>query len=343
VAGGARQSDEISYLVKRNVAARAAVGLWDGGQVPFGYRRSTRTGHLEIEPSEKKTIILATEKLLAGEKLSVVVRYLNDKGMKTRSGKPWQRTALRSLLLRPTLAGLRQHQPRIKHTIKPHPRSPATMTKAVWKPILTTQQHAALRALLLSEDRRTTPVGGGRARKFLAVGYISCGRCGAKVRAKTGQSRGKPYTYYVCSECSVRRDRDKVDEFIAGAVVKRLSGRAPYLAAVSETDAVRVQVERDKLREARLRTAEKAARGTIDEDEWFAFRTVLDEQDAALKERLDAITKPLEVEPEDPTVLRRAWDVADLEQKRDMIHRSGLTFRLDPVGRGHRKPDTPSG
>jgi DNA invertase Pin-like site-specific DNA recombinase len=337
VTGGAKYSDDISRRQKRKVRSRVAKGAWHGGTIPFGYRPGAAKGSLEVNEAEKHTVRVAVDMILDGTPLSAVVRHLNEQGMLTRAGKPWQRSALRELLMRETLTGYRHHQPRIKNTTQPVPGTKPTIVKGKWDAIITDEEHAALRAILLSDSRRTTPVGGGHARKFLAVGYLQCGKCGAHLIGKTGQSRGIPYHYYICTGagCYVRRNAVPVDDFIAGAVLTRLADVDQEIGTINDPAIAKLKLELLQISEREEEMHAANAAGDIAVSDWTRGMKHLNARKKAVEAQIKELSNPKRlVRRRDENALKLAWQKGSLAQKRDYIAQAGLVFRVDPVGRG---------
>jgi hypothetical protein len=71
-----------------------------GDDIPYGLRISDDCSHLEIDPTEQQVLILMMELLVQDFPLSNVVSDLNEKGFRTRAGKPWSRVTVFNMLPR---------------------------------------------------------------------------------------------------------------------------------------------------------------------------------------------------------------------------------------------------
>jgi hypothetical protein len=60
-----------------------------GEDIPYGLRISDDCQRLEIDPRENQALTLMMELLVQDFPLSSVVSDLNEKGFRTRAGKPW--------------------------------------------------------------------------------------------------------------------------------------------------------------------------------------------------------------------------------------------------------------
>lgn len=69
-------------------------------EIPYGLRISDDCTRLEVEPQEHQALVLMMELLVQDFPLSSVVSDLNEKGFRTREGKPWSRISLFNMLPR---------------------------------------------------------------------------------------------------------------------------------------------------------------------------------------------------------------------------------------------------
>jgi hypothetical protein len=68
--------------------------------IPYGLRISDDCLRLEVEPREHQALVLMMELLVQDFPLSSVVSDLNEKGFRTRAGKPWTRISVFNMLPR---------------------------------------------------------------------------------------------------------------------------------------------------------------------------------------------------------------------------------------------------
>jgi len=62
--------------------------------IPYGLRISDDCQRLEVDPTENRTLILMMELLVQDFPYSSIVSDLNEKGLRMRDGKPWNRVAV---------------------------------------------------------------------------------------------------------------------------------------------------------------------------------------------------------------------------------------------------------
>src|SRR5437588_2639224 len=84
---------ERATIIDRVVAGmerKAARGGWNGGSVPWGYRYDRATGGLEVSPDEAPLVPAIFDQYL-NRRLGArsIASWLNERGHRTRGGKPW--------------------------------------------------------------------------------------------------------------------------------------------------------------------------------------------------------------------------------------------------------------
>jgi hypothetical protein len=69
-------------------------------QIPFGLRISDDCKRLEVHPAENQVLLLMMDLLAQDFSYSAIVSDLNEKGFRTREGKPWNRVAVFNMMPR---------------------------------------------------------------------------------------------------------------------------------------------------------------------------------------------------------------------------------------------------
>jgi DNA invertase Pin-like site-specific DNA recombinase len=188
----------------RRVAAarrhKADAGQPGGGVRCFGY---TADG-MNIVPAEAARITGAASAVLAGASLRAIACEWTAAGVTTTRGRPWRPSWLRSLLLRPRLAGIIVYRGE-----EAGPAAwPAILDEATWR---------SVRRLLTDPGRLTAA---GNEPKWLGSGLYVCGVCGEGVGTGQGGKHGRTY---VCPRHHVRRAAAPVDQMVENVVIARLS------------------------------------------------------------------------------------------------------------------------
>ena len=68
--------------------------------IPYGLRISDDCQRLEVDPVENRTLLLMMELLVQDFPYSSIVSDLNEKGLRMRDGRPWNRVALFKMMPR---------------------------------------------------------------------------------------------------------------------------------------------------------------------------------------------------------------------------------------------------
>ena len=90
----------VSLEWRREIPGNAPTeGAWNE-EIPYGLRISDDCSRLEVDPREHSALVLMMELLVQDFPLSNVVSDLNEKGFRTRAGKPWSRISVFNMLPR---------------------------------------------------------------------------------------------------------------------------------------------------------------------------------------------------------------------------------------------------
>ena len=69
-------------------------------EIPYGLRISDDCKRLEVDAGENKVLLLMMDLLAQDFSYSAIVSDLNEKGFRTRQGKPWSRVAVFNMMPR---------------------------------------------------------------------------------------------------------------------------------------------------------------------------------------------------------------------------------------------------
>ncbi|MFC1567167.1 recombinase family protein, partial [bacterium] len=95
----------IAERTRDKLTQRAKQGLWNGGFVPFGYRREAATKRLLIDENDSKAIRQIYETYIETRSVSKVLEVLKEKRMKSRSGKWVSKSNIFKILRNPLYTG----------------------------------------------------------------------------------------------------------------------------------------------------------------------------------------------------------------------------------------------
>lgn len=296
-----KSSEDTSRRIRRKNLELAEAGQpGGGGSRPYGYRADRVT----IDPEEAAVIRAAAAHVIAGGSLRATATDLNDRGIRTVSGRPWTIQVLGRMLGSARLSGQREYHGEI-------------VAKGTWEPILRPDQTTRLRLALAGPDRSTRRT---VRRYLLAGGLLRCGLCGEVLRARPQADGARRYVCIKgpgqpgCGRLAIKAE--PVEAFITDAVSVRLD--SPMLAAtlagkVRDDEALsKVQTFLAEDQAQLIELAEVYAHRTITLAEYLAARKPIQQRIDAAKRQLAKVThtEALDRYVSSASVLRDGW--ADL-------------------------------
>jgi site-specific DNA recombinase len=236
-----KESMDKSRRVSRAAQDRAERGLWNGGPVPYGYRRGETPGVLDIDPEAAAVVREVALAVVEGMSLAAVAKLYG----RTKMG--W-----RALLLSPTIVGRTSAGP------------------AQWPGIIDSTLAADVRSVLTDPKRLSQHT---TERQRWLSGILRCGSCDGWMRWHGAEGGRQPR--YRCIGCRrVTVTAATVEAFVKGALLES----APRLAPSKDEPPRSDHTVGQEQNEARLvEIGLDYARGFISRSEWIAMRAVLTE------------------------------------------------------------------
>jgi DNA invertase Pin-like site-specific DNA recombinase len=300
-----------------------------GSDRPFGFEWDRVT----VVPGEARVIRDLAKRIIAGESLGAVTRWLNANGVTTTTGKAWRDGNVRRVLINPRIAGLRAVGKGVRQSV---------VADAVWKPIVDRATFERVRAILTDPARRTNRT----ARTYLLSGLVRCGRCGAKMLSQnhTGSSAVKRRSYMCVRRegaggCnSLRVVAEPLEELITGAVLEYVT-RPEFRAAWAGVPEPGPDVSAELADiDARLATlGDDYGRGAIPEVAFHAGINALNGRRAELAARVRSSTRVpavLAAYVRDPDALARDWDSLSFDRQRAIVTAVLEAVVIGPAARG---------
>ena len=326
---GMLESEVRSERIRRKHQELAERGKVSGGGTrPFGYT----DGRRHVIESEAAIIREVADRILAGDSLRSTCTNLNDRGVRSVTGRGWAPTVLRNMLLSARISGQREH---LGEIIGP----------SEWPAIITSRQTARLRALLTNPERRTNRV----ARRYLLAGLVRCAACGTTMVSRPrDDGRGR----YVCDRGPSTNGcggtfvlADELEAFVIGGLLHRLD--APALAravAGSKATDARAIAAQASLADAEGRMEELArayADGAVTYREWQAARPQLLKRVDAAKSALRRDSRALALDGliGNSAKLRADWDDLTLARQQAIARALLDHVSIGPAVRGRNRFD----
>jgi DNA invertase Pin-like site-specific DNA recombinase len=312
VAMANKSSRDTSRRVARARLRQAEEGRFGGGARRYGHEFDG-----SVRESEAAEIRKAADALLAGVGLRRIVIDLNVRGVPSARGGKWVHASLRDLVLQPRLAGLMAFGGEIIEDAPPF-----------WEPILERSQWEAVRALLTSPDRRTSP---GPTPRHLLSHLAVCGHPWhheddrpVLVHGWSGGNNGPRIPAYKCMNPAGHLTCSSVglDEFVEDLVIERMSRpeAVELLTPHVEVDTVALSKQANSLRARIGGLGDALEAGAMPPAEYKVRRQRLAEQLADIEAKMTEAngTSPLVGLAGNPDA-DKAWADLDLGHKRAVI------------------------
>lgn len=329
------ESDRKSERIRSKHLEIAEAGGWHGGIRCFGYEPDGMT----VRDAEATEIRRLADAVIHGQSLRSLALELNKRAMLTVKGKRWSSAHLGRMLVRPRLAGLREHRGKI-------------IGPAAWPAILDGSTWEACKAVLQDPARRNG--GGGRrgpTPNSFGTGIYICGACG-KPRLRLGRSNGRT-PIYKCGGAMdlpsqgghVTRVAAQLDAHVEGVLLELLSRPGALEAMCSvvgseDHDVTALQREQRAIRKQLKSLAASCDAGDIDAEQLAIASRRKRQRDSEITAVLTAVRQrsPVSVLLGADSV-QRIWDEQlTIGQKRAILTEVLTVTVLPAPVRGGRGP-----
>ncbi len=208
-------SANLAQDTMRGMKENIGRGFFNGGVVPFGYRKikvpvnGSQKTKLEPHDSDAQIVKRAFQMALKGKGGKEIARVLNAEGLKTRSGKLFGTTTINFWLKNPVYTGSLVWNRTDRTSDKPF-RKPAAETIVApdtHKSIVSQADFDRVQTLLADRRPFTRPPRGVSS-PYVLSGLAFCSKCGAAMIGTAAKS-GK-YLYYEC-DARFKKGKDACD------------------------------------------------------------------------------------------------------------------------------------
>ncbi len=280
---------------------------------------------MTIRDDEAAEVRRLTEAVIDGASLGSLARDLNERGITSTTGKAWEFTTLRQMLLKPRNAGLSVYQGEVLGL----GRWPALVPEQKWRAAVD----------VLKDPARLKSA--SNAPRWMLAGVATCGACGDTVRSgsvASNRATGTRRTIYRCRQTGVghvARTAEPVDQLVTEVILGRLSrpDAADLFAGGSGPDVAALEEQARGLRARLDGLAELYADGVLTDEQLATattrLRTRLDDVEATVRaQRRHPVTRRL-AEAGD---VRKAWDDWTVTERREVVELL-VDVCLRPTGR----------
>ncbi|CAM3213658.1 hypothetical protein PSET11_03052 [Arthrobacter ulcerisalmonis] len=306
------------------------------GRRPFGLTLEGK----EIK-EEADAIRWVAEFIIDGGTISDAVRELNDRKVATSFGNTWARGPLRTILLKPRVAGLMEHN---VVRDKDGKKVSFDLVPGNWDAILDLDTWKAVCAVLKTPGR-------GQAKRtdkeYLCSGLITCSECKEPVygtysprKLKSGVENQR--WIYRCQHQHISKVMDKVDDLVI----------MNTLLEFASLDTAEIVADKEALRGLRASRAleekdwtdwmKEAARDKMRPSDIRPFRDAHDARMAELDQKIREFEKvslvrvPTPEEEADNVAVVFEWDAMPLAKRRRMIETVFESITFLPSKKGAR-------
>lgn len=175
---------QLSQNIHRGQLISAQKLKYLGGTIPLGYRIDDEK-HFQLDPDTAPIAQQIFKRYAEGETESEIIKWLNDKGIRTTRKKPFTKSSLAKLLHNEKYIGVYA----FSDIVRVEDGVPALISKEVFEKV---QE-------LLRVNRRA-PSHKWTKFEYILTDKLFCGHCGSPMTGASGFSHtGAKYSYYACA------------------------------------------------------------------------------------------------------------------------------------------------
>ena len=212
-----------SERVTAVMLSRAEQGMWNGGPVPYGYDYDRETKEFSINESEASVVRTIYEMYRQGSSSTVIVKYLNGRGLQKETGSGWSQKGVCDILRNPFYCGKLRYNYRNekrgtkswvvrdeKDWIVIDGHHPAIVSEEDW--IGACQQ-------LEANQLGTRKLSYNRKHVHIFSGLMTCGYCGENMGATLDRPRRDGWRPSVYNCYKHRRYNDCPNKYASDVIV----------------------------------------------------------------------------------------------------------------------------
>lgn len=284
-------SAELSQKIKRGLAINASKLLATGGRIPLGYKLNECKQYV-IDEKTAPIVVNIFEIYAAGVTIKEICDKLNSQGVKTSTGKDYNKNSLRTLLQNKKYIGIYSYDGK---------ETPDGIPRIISDDLFNTVQ-------VILDKNKKAPARARGDQEYILTTKLFCGKCHDMMTGVNGYSHtGQVYNYYkcngakkkTCDKKSVRKER--IEDLVVNECRKLLTDR--NIDIIAQEVVALCERERDKSNLARLekllRDNEKKRANllnAVSECEIDNVRKALYEQIAALMSEYEDLKREYDIE-----------------------------------------------
>jgi site-specific DNA recombinase len=278
------------------------------GKPVYGYVYMDK--RLAIDPGQSSRVLDIFERFISGWSFRKIAKYLNDNGIVTSLGNPWQAQTVKQILQNEALTGVLVYD-RNGTPIRVPNAHEAIVPPDMW-------EKAQARFARLKKGN------GGSGGKYRTSGLVYCGYCGGKMYANTNRPGGYVYHTYTCS--TYQKGGDCKHHYVMADKVEQAAFE--FLEMMAEG----IPIPQEQVRLAKERQVEDKAKRLARLDQKFQKQIEAYENDLIsahdlklARERVERERQAIDAEPiQEPTPPQGAKTLVDIWNMDTPAVREGL-------------------
>lgn len=237
------ERENIITQVKGGMQQKAREGEWNGGKPPIGYDLVEK--RLKINGAEAEIVKTVYNEYLKGKGYKAIAHSLNEKGFKTKLGRPFNGNGIKDILSNPTFCGLvrwgyRKDWGKLHEGSKrkrQYNESPI-ISEGVHEAIIERELFDKVQDMIANNPRHHMKQFNGN---HLLSGLLRCPDCGYGMSMQIVKNNNKVYEYYTCNQYQIYKKGCKANS------IKKHDIEDEFLtifeAAVNEPSSLKVMLE----------------------------------------------------------------------------------------------------
>ena len=183
-------SKSLSKIIKRGMDLNADKFLSTGGNIALGFKTCKETKQFLVDEEKAPFVKVIFEMYASGKTMAEISRYMNSKGIRTRSNVPFNKNSLQSLLQNKRYIGI--------YTYKGTERRSDNFPRIISDDLFFRVQERM-------EQNKKAQSRSRAKEEYLLTTKLHCGHCGALMVGRGGTSRnGSKHYYYSCNGAKLK-------------------------------------------------------------------------------------------------------------------------------------------
>lgn len=303
-----------------------------GGRAPFGYDLSN--GNLTINEEEAVIVGEIFNRYIEGNGFDWIAMELNQRGVRTKQGKRWEKQTVKILLENQIYYGALRWNYR-KGGRKVNSPDEWILIENVYEPIIDKDIYNRAQQVMKS---RSTKHPRELASDFIFSGVLTCARCGAAMYGKTSRTKSSGRVYiqrhYVCKNVKMKNcdapymREELLENYFLLEIAKYSNPKSAQRAVkkqkpLPKKNADSIQKDLAKLIEKRKRWQTMFAEGLIEIEELRERLSEDREKEVELRKLLEDTVEEITLSDSQISSyaenIRMVWDMAEVNEKKQLV------------------------